>query len=63
MESFSKLLALSEGNLPATCRFASQRPVTQSFDIFLWFVPEQTAEQTMETPLIWDAIMLIIMPL
>ena len=26
---------------------------------FLWSVPEQTAEQTIETPVIWDAVVLI----
>ena len=34
METFSKLLALSEGNSPVTGEFPSQRPVTQNFDIF-----------------------------
>ena len=34
METFSALLALCEGNLPVTGGFPSQRPVTQSFDIF-----------------------------
>ena len=28
--------------------------------IFYWSAPEQTVEQTMETPLIWDAIALIV---
>ena len=36
----------------------SQRPVTHSFGVFL-FVPEETAEQTIETSVIWDAIALI----
>ena len=26
---------------------------------FLWFAPEQTAEESIETPVIWDAIVLI----
>ena len=26
---------------------------------FLWYVPEQTTEQTIETPVIWDAIVFI----
>ena len=34
METFSALLALCAGNSPVTCEFPSQRPVTQSFDIF-----------------------------
>ena len=28
---------------------------------FLWAAPEQTVEQTIETPMIWDAIVLIMM--
>ena len=34
METFSALLALCAGNSPVTGESASQRPVTQSFDIF-----------------------------
>ena len=34
METFSALLALCEGNPPVTGGFPSQRPVTQSFDVF-----------------------------
>ena len=34
METFSTLLALCEGNPPVTGGFPSQKPVTQSFDIF-----------------------------
>ena len=47
METFSALLAFCEGNTPVTSGFLSQRPVTQSFDVFfgLW--------------MIWDAIALI----
>ena len=36
--------------------FPSQRTVMQSFDVS-WFVPEQTVQQTIETPVIWDAIL------
>ena len=35
METFSVLLALCAGNSPNTDEFLSQRPVTQSFDVFL----------------------------
>ena len=35
MESFSASLALCEGNSPITGEFRSQRPVTQSFDVFI----------------------------
>ena len=34
MKTFSALLALCEGNPPATGGFPSQRPVTRSFDVF-----------------------------
>ena len=34
MENISTLLALSAGNLPVSGEFPSQKPVTQSFDIF-----------------------------
>ena len=34
METFSVLLALCVGNSPVTGEFPSQRPVTQSFDVF-----------------------------
>ena len=52
METFSALLALCAGNSPVTGEFSAQRPATRSFDIFF-------AEQTVETPVIWDAIALI----
>ena len=34
METFSSLLVLCVGNSPVTGEFPSQRPVTQSFDVF-----------------------------
>ena len=34
METFSVLLALCVGNSPVTSKFAAQRPVTWSFDVF-----------------------------
>ena len=34
MQTFSALLALCEGNSPVTGEFPSQRPETQSFDVF-----------------------------
>ena len=34
METFSALLAICAGNSPVTGEFPSQRPVTQSFDVF-----------------------------
>ena len=42
-------------------------PLTKASDVqlwcFLWSAPEQTIEQTIKTPVIWDAIMLIMMSL
>ena len=34
METFSASLVLCAGNSPVTCEFPSQRPLTQSFDVF-----------------------------
>ena len=34
METFPALLAICAGNLPVTAEFPTQRPVTQSFDVF-----------------------------
>ena len=52
MEIFSALLALCEGNPPMD-------PLTKASDTelwcFLWSVPEQKIEETMEMPVIWDA--------
>ena len=57
METFSALLALCEGNPPAIGGFPSQ-----GSDAELWCfsrsAPEQTVEQTSETPVIVDAITL-----
>ena len=59
METLSALLALCEGNPPVTGGFPSQWQVTQSFDFFLWSAAKQTVKQIIETPVIWDAIALI----
>ena len=59
METFSALLALCGGNSPVTGEFHSQRPVTRSFDVFFDLSHKQTIEQTIEMPVIWDAIALI----
>ena len=58
METFSTLLALCEWNRPVTGGFPSQRPVTRKFNVF-FDLPEKTAEQTIETPVRWDAIGII----
>ena len=60
METFSALLDLCEGNPPVTGGFPSQRPVTQSFDVFCDLRRKKTVEQTIETPVIWDSIALIL---
>ena len=39
METFCAFLALCAGNSPVTGKFPSQRPVTQSFDVFVWSLP------------------------
>ena len=62
MATFSALLALCEGNSPVTGEFPSQRTVARNFD-FLWSTSEQTVEQSIETPVLWDAIALIMTPL
>ena len=59
METFSALLALCAGNSLVTCKFPSQRPITQSFNVLLDLLPRTMVEQTIETPVIWDAITLI----
>ena len=46
------------GNPAVTDEFPSQMPMTQ-FRCFLWSAPEQTVEQTIRTPVIWDAIAFI----
>ena len=58
MEKKSALLAFCKGNPPVTGGFPSQKQVTRSFDV--WSAPEQTFEQAIGTPMIWDAIALII---
>ena len=55
METFSGLLALCEGNLSVTDGFPSQRPVTQSFDVFFDLRPnkrlsKQLRRRWFETP-------------
>ena len=59
METFSALLDLCEGNSPVTGEFPSQRPVTQSFDVFFDLHLNKRLSKTMEIPVIWDAIALI----
>ena len=39
--------------------FPAQMASNAAIGCFLWSAPEQTVEQTIETPVIWDAIVLI----
>ena len=64
------MMTLSNGNIfrvigPLWGEFTAHRwiPLTKASDAelwcFLWSGTEQTAEQTIETPVNWDAIVLI----
>ena len=57
METFPAIVAFCEGNSPVTDEFLLPKPVTL---YFLWFAPGQTVQQIIETPLICDAIAIII---
>ena len=66
MEIYFALLALCEGNPPATGGFPAQRriiPLTKASDVelgcFLRSAIEQMVDRTIETAVIWDAIELI----
>ena len=51
---FSAFLALCEGNVAVTGGFISQKKVMRSFDVYFNpSAPEQTVEQTIETPVIY----------
>ena len=59
----SPLLELCKGNSPVTGEFPSQRSSNVELWCFLWSAPEKMVEQTIKTPLIWEAIVLIMMSL
>ena len=59
MEIFSALLALCEGNSPATGDFVTQKPVTRSFDVFFDLRPSKRLSKTIVRLVIWDADTLI----
>ena len=59
MEIFSVLLALCDGNPPVTGGFPQTKAADAELWSFLWSAPEQTVKQTIETPVISDAITLI----
>ena len=54
--TFSALLALCEGNSPVTGGYPSQRPVPRVSKVFFDLRLNKTVKQTIETPVIWDAI-------
>ena len=58
METFSASLTLCEGNSPSPVNFPHKGQWRGAL-MFLWSAPEQTIEQTIETPVIWDAIAII----
>ena len=58
METFSVLLAFVRG--PVTGEFPAQRASDAEHWCFLWYAPEQPVEQTIEMPVIWDAIEIIL---
>ena len=58
-ENIFRVTGLLCGNSLVTGEFPSQRPVTRILDVFC-DLPERIVEQTMETPVIWDAIALIL---
>ena len=59
MEIVSVLLALCVGNSPVTGEFPSQRPVTQSFDVFFDLRLNLNGWVNNVRLVIWDAIALI----
>ena len=62
METFSALLAFCAGNHRSPV-ISPHKGQWHRVWCFLWSEPEPTVEQTMETPVIWDAIALILMSL
>ena len=62
METFSASLALSEGKSTDHRQIPLTKASDAEFWCFLWSVPLQTLEQTIETPVIWDAAALIMTP-
>ena len=56
METYSALLALCEGNWPATGEFPTQRPMTRNFDVFFDL---RHNKRLSKLSVIWDAITFI----
>ena len=57
------MTSLNGKNVRVTGLCEEKPPVTKACDVvfwyFLWSAPEKTVKQTIETPVIWDAIALI----
>ena len=56
MEIFSALLAICAGNSPVPGEFPTQRPVTQSFDVYFDLRPNKRLSYTIVRLVILDAI-------
>ena len=63
METLSALLAPLWGESTGHRWIPLTKASVAGLLCFLWSAPAQTIEQTIETPLIWDAIALIMMPM
>ena len=59
METFPASLAFCAGNSPVTGEFPRTKASDAELWCFLWSTSEPTDEQTMETPVIWDAMPLL----
>ena len=59
METFSAILALCVGESTGHRWIPLTKASDAELCYFLWSTPEHTVEQTAETPVIWDAIALI----
>ena len=60
MKTLSALLAFFVGNSPVIGEFPVQRPMTRSFDVLFDLRLNQQFKQTMGTPMIRDAMALIV---
>ena len=59
METFSALLVLCTGEFTCHQWIPLRNAIVAEIECFHWSAPEQTAEQTIEKPVIWDIIVLI----
>ena len=59
MKTFNTFLASCAGNSPVTAEFPSRKGKWRGALEFTLISPEQTVEQTVETPMICDATALI----